>query len=227
MGNSVALWLFKSIIIKLLSGIIAIIYFCLGGLAEARDEEGSGSVSLETITVTSTRVARDLSEVPLSVSVIGEKQIEEKPLPDTVDYIRSLPGVQADQNNYFGHPNFSIRGYGSERTLILIDGIKQKISSTYLMSSGGYAHLDPSEIERVEVIKGPASALYGTDAIGGVINIITKKGGDKPVSFNVGLKYDGSYETLIPRAAIFGTYKGFYYRVSGSGFTSNDMVTQN
>ncbi|MDR1608496.1 MAG: TonB-dependent receptor [Deltaproteobacteria bacterium] len=203
--------------------ILGALILILTMAAEAQETSSDGSVTLEKISVTSTRVTRDLSEIPLSVSVIGQTQIEEKPLPETLDYLRDVPGVQVGQNT-MGSPTFSIRGSGSARTLVLVDGVKQKIATAYFESEAGEINVDPSEIERIEVIKGPASALYGSDAIGGVINVITKKGGDKPVGFNVGLKYDGSNESLVPRASIFGTYAGFYYRVSGSGFTSRDKV---
>jgi hemoglobin/transferrin/lactoferrin receptor protein len=157
--------------------------------------------------------------------VVGEKQIEEKPLPSAIDYLRDMPGVQVAQTSS-GDYVFNIRGTGPGRALALVDGVKQKIAATYFAGDAGQINVDPSEIERIEVIKGPASALYGSDAIGGVINVITKKGGDKPVGVSAGLKYDGSTESLVPRAAIFGSYEGFYYRVSGVGFKSRDMVLQ-
>jgi hemoglobin/transferrin/lactoferrin receptor protein len=161
----------------------------------------------------------------LSVSVVGEKHIEEKPLPDAIDYLREIPGVQVSRNS-LGYYTFSVRGNGPGRTLVLVDGVKQKIAAAYFESEAGQIRVDPSEIERIEVIKGPASALYGSDAMGGVINVITKKGGDKPVGVSVGLTYDGSTESLAPRAAIFGTHEGFYYRVSGVGFRYKDKILQ-
>jgi hemoglobin/transferrin/lactoferrin receptor protein len=194
-------------------------------MAQERADEVD-SIALEPVLVTSTRVVKDLSEVPLSVSVVSEKQIEEKPMPETIDYLRETPGVQVNRNS-LGFYTFSIRGNGTGRTLVLVDGVKQKIATAYFEDEAGQINVDPSEIERIEVIKGPASALSGSDAMGGVINVITKKGGDKPVGGSVGLKYDGSNESLVPRAAIFGTYKGFYYRASGVGFKSKDKILQN
>jgi hemoglobin/transferrin/lactoferrin receptor protein len=191
--------------------------------AQVADE--SGDIKMSPITVTSTRVTRDLSEIPLSITVVGTREIEEKPVPDLVDFLRDVPGAQVSQGA-FGQYTFSLRGSGSERTLVLVDGVKQRIATTLYSEPTGFINLDPSEIERIEVIKGPASALYGSDAIGGVINVITKKGGDKPVGGSVGIKYDGSTESWIPRLAIYGSYQGFYYRVSGSGFTSRDMILQ-
>ena len=90
--------------------------------------------------------------------------------------------------------------------------------------------VDPSSIERIEVIKGPASVLYGSDAIGGVINIITKKGGDKPLQGSIGLSYDGSGDGFTQNASIYGSYNGWKYRLSGSNsdykdFNAPDGVT--
>jgi hemoglobin/transferrin/lactoferrin receptor protein len=213
MGNFFRAWF------GFFSGVIGLIIFFPTTMALAQEKQDEESVSLAPVLVTATRVTRDLSEVPLSVSVIGEKQIEEKPMSDATDYLRETPGVQIGSNAKYGYYTFSIRGAGTGRSLILVDGVKQKYAFTFFDNhEEGHINVDPSEIERIEVIKGPASALYGSDALGGVVNVITKKGGDKPVGLSVGIRYDGSNESLVPRAAIYGTTKGFYYRVSGSGF---------
>ncbi|MDR1677579.1 MAG: TonB-dependent receptor [Deltaproteobacteria bacterium] len=169
---------------------------------------------LAPITVTSTRVRRELKEIPLSVSVVSDKTIAENPKQEPAEYIRDLPGVQATQNSY-GEYLFNLRGYSPERTLLLIDGVRQTRATALLVSEMGGLTLDPSDIERIEVVKGPASALYGSDAIGGVVNIITRKGGDKPFGFNLGLVYNGSNASITPRASFYGSQAGFYWRVSG------------
>ncbi|MDR0550146.1 MAG: Plug domain-containing protein [Deltaproteobacteria bacterium] len=117
-------------------------------------------ITLEPIMVTSTRVERELKEIPLSVSVIDETEINEQPRQDAADYIRTMPGVQI---SYLanGQAFYSVRGFGTERVLLLVDGVKQKLASTLNSSEAGSVNLDPSEIERIEVIKGPASVLYG------------------------------------------------------------------
>jgi hemoglobin/transferrin/lactoferrin receptor protein len=217
-GPAAVLWLAIACALELI--------FAPAAGAQGTEIGSDGSITLETISVTSTRVTRDLSEVPLSVTVVGERQIEEKPLPDTVDYLRDMRGVQVTQTLY-GDYSLSLRGTGAGRALALVDGVKQKIAAGYFAAESGQIDVDPSEIERIEVIKGPASVLYGSDAIGGVINVITKKGGDKPVGVSAGLKYDGSAESLVPRAAIFGSYEGFRYRASGSGLKSRDRILQN
>ncbi|MDR1546532.1 MAG: TonB-dependent receptor plug domain-containing protein, partial [Deltaproteobacteria bacterium] len=185
-------------------------------------QPSSASSQLEAITVTSTRVNRDLSEIPLSISVVGQREIAENPKPDVSDHVKELPGVQLTTNTY-GQHLFSLRGQSSDRTLILIDGVRQRIASSLLAEEAGGIYVDPSEIERIEVLKGPASSLYGSDAIGGVINVVTKKGGDKPLGFSVGLVYDGSTEGVAPKASVYGTRGGFYWRLSGAGFRGADL----
>ncbi|MDR1656549.1 MAG: TonB-dependent receptor [Deltaproteobacteria bacterium] len=209
--------------IKMLSLLAALLAATIIPTAVAAAQEvGATSSTLETITITSTRVDRALAEVPLSISVVGEEQIRDQPMPEASDYIQLLPGVQVNKNSYAQY-QFSLRGHGSDRTMILIDGIKQRMATTLNAEEAGGINLDPSEIERIEIIKGPASALYGSDAIGGVVNIITKKPFDRPFGFEVGLLYDGSTEGLNPRAAIYGNHAGFYWRLAGSYFDAGEL----
>ncbi|MDR2443760.1 MAG: TonB-dependent receptor [Deltaproteobacteria bacterium] len=222
---------FTRVKIVIIASLIAFLLFFNASYAGAQLSVGQGSSVLEPIVVTSTRVTRDLSEVPLSISVVGEEEIEDRPLPSVIEYLKEMPGVQITPvlesgGGHRGQYSYSIRGNGPERTLVLVDGVKQNLVAAYYATEAGQVNLDPSEIERIEIIKGPASVLYGSDAIGGVVNIITKKGGNKPIGFSAGLKYDGSNQSLIPRVSIFGSYQGFNYRVSGSGFESQDMVLQ-
>ncbi|MDR2443189.1 MAG: TonB-dependent receptor, partial [Deltaproteobacteria bacterium] len=190
-------------------------------MALAQDDVGA-KAELNPIIVTSTRVTRELSEIPLSITVVGQEQIQDNPLPEVSDYIQQLPGVQINKNSYAQY-QFSLRGHGSDRTMILIDGVKQRIATTLNAEEAGGVNLDPSEIERIEIIKGPASALYGSDAIGGVVNIITKKPFAKPFGFDVGLLYDGSTDGLIPRASFYGNHKGFYWRLAGSYLDAGEL----
>ncbi|MDR2422129.1 MAG: Plug domain-containing protein [Deltaproteobacteria bacterium] len=107
---------------------------------------------MDVISVTATRVTRDLREIPLSVSVIGEAQIAEDPKTDVGDYLRDAPGLQVGQSVY-GQRQFSVRGHGSERTMILIDGVRQKFLSALLTEEAGGINLDPADIERIEALK--------------------------------------------------------------------------
>ena len=129
----------------------------------------------EVITVTTK--AHDLRTAPASISVITADQIMAQPVNDIADVLRYEVGIQT-QTDTNGRNTIGIRGMGSKYTLLLVDG--KRISSSNALWRGGNFDNAPvplGMIERVEVIRGPMSALYGSDAIGGVINIITKQPG--------------------------------------------------
>lgn len=175
---------------------------------------------LETVIVTSTRVERSLEELPISVSVVSEEDVRRNPAVTIADQISSVPGVMVD-NQTPGIKRVNIRGMASSRVLVLIDGVKQP--ELRLAADGAPIGVDPSQIERIEVIKGPASSLYGSDAIGGVINIITKKGGDKPFAFSQNFIYDSSNDGYGWQSSVFGGFQGFNYRLSYGGFNADDI----
>ncbi len=190
----------------------------------ADGEETPASVSIAPIMVTATRVEADLREIPMSVSVVNKTEIEEHPSPEVADHFTNVPGASfsAGKSGAGNNAMISLRGLEAGRVLYLIDGVRQNSVFKEDMNKG-LMNVDPEDIERIEVIKGPASSLYGSDAIGGVINIITKKGGDgKPIGFRAGLDLDSSTMGIGGRGAVYGDYNGFSYRFSGSGVNAND-----
>lgn len=129
----------------------------------------------EVITVTTT--AHNTRSAPASISVITAEQIKAAPVNDLADLLRHEVGIQAEANAN-GRSEIGIRGMSGKYTLVLVDG--KRLSSSNAMWRGGDFDNTPvplGMIQRVEVIRGPMSALYGSDAIGGVINIITKQPG--------------------------------------------------
>ncbi|MEF2788616.1 MAG: TonB-dependent receptor plug domain-containing protein, partial [Parasutterella excrementihominis] len=115
---------------------------------------------------------QQLLEVPMAVTVVTNQEIQESAARNVGELLEDIPGVMVNNAGSQGLKRVSIRGEDTFRTLTLIDG--QKISEQKSMS-GASILIDPNSIERIEVIKGPASVLYGSDALGGVVNIITKK----------------------------------------------------
>ncbi len=201
----------------------AVLTVCLGSTAAMAAQD----VYTKGVEVTATRVTRDLMDVPMSVGVVGEQEIAKKGTALVGRLVEDVPGVQLTTNGMPGQQYVKIRGEDVDRTVILIDG--QRLFEQKSMI-GTPILVDPSSIERIEVIKGPASVLYGSDAIGGVINIITKKGGDKPLQGSIGLSYDGSGDGFTQNASIYGSYNGWKYRLSGSNsdykdFNAPDGVT--
>jgi len=136
-------------------------------------------VDLEELVVTATATERQLRDAPASLSVITREQLEKRPVQDLEDALCGTPGLQFTGVG-MTRRGISIRGMGSEHTLVLRDG--QRINT----SAGAIAHADfdlgwiPVEsIERIEVVRGPMSSLYGSEALGGVVNVITRKATDR------------------------------------------------
>jgi hemoglobin/transferrin/lactoferrin receptor protein len=145
-------------------------------------QDSDATIRVHSIMVTVNRVLQDLMDVPETVNVITADEIERSPYSTITELLAQVPGVSTDNSSaaIAGAERISIRGETSGRTLILIDGIKA-VDKDYDDNS---VLIDLSQVERIEIIKGPASVLYGSSGIGGVINIITKKGGDKPIGFS-------------------------------------------
>ncbi len=151
-------------------------------------------INLEPTVVTATSTERQLNDAPASVTVISREELVLRPVQDLEDALRGAPGLQFTGIG-MTRRGVSIRGMGSEHTLILVNG--QRINS----AAGAVAHADfdlgwvPVEaIERIEVIRGPMSSLYGSEALGGVVNVITRRGTDAwhgAAQFNGGVREDG------------------------------------
>ncbi|MDR1044348.1 MAG: TonB-dependent receptor [Candidatus Adiutrix sp.] len=186
---------------------------------ESQELQEGGEIVLREVLVTATRTERDLMAVPMSVSVVSEQDLKREPAVNVADALADIPGVAVTDGGMPGGKRVMIRGENPMRSLILIDGVK--VSEQKSMS-GSAILIDTSQIERIEVIKGPASVLYGSEAIGGVVNIITKKGGDKPVGFSQQLVADSSTASVDIQSAVFGTAGGFNYRFSASGVNAGD-----
>jgi hemoglobin/transferrin/lactoferrin receptor protein len=180
------------------------------------------AVELGKTVVIATKTERLIQDVPASISVITSEEIERMCATSVADLLRDVPGVEILLNSSPASQRVMIRGEESQRTLILIDG--QKVSENKSMD-GAPMLIDPNMIERIEIIKGPASVLYGSEAIGGVVNIITKKAGTKPIQVTLSETYNSSTEGWQGFGSVFGLYKGFGYRVSAIYSDQGDLHT--
>lgn len=154
---------------------------------------------LNDVVVSASGFEQDLVDAPASISIITKEELEKKPIKDIGEAIGDIPGVDVTMNKT-GTYDFSIRGFGSSYTLVLIDGKRQSVANGFYdngFSGSESGYLPPlSMIERIEVIRGPASTLYGSDAVGGVINIITKKNPDETeanIEFNTLLQQHSNH----------------------------------
>ena len=171
--------------------------------------------SEETMIVSTSRSDLNLWNSPATIQVIGSKALENSTSVSVADDLRDIPGVEITDNALAGRKQIRIRGEASSRVLILIDG--QQV--TYQRAGQDYGAgllIDESALERIEVVKGPYSVLYGSQAIGGVVNFITKKGGDKPLGGIVKATYNSSTAGWQESAAAWGSIGRFDYRINGS-----------
>lgn len=128
-----------------------------------------------------------ITDAPASISVVTKEELQKRSYTNLLDAVREIEGVDiGETRDKTGQGSVSIRGMGGDYTLLLIDGKRQNnVGDIYPNNFGGNQqnHIPPLEmIERVEIIRGPMATLYGADAIGGVINIITKKISNKWVT---------------------------------------------
>lgn len=172
------------------------------------------------VRVTASRVERELLDVNMSVSVITAEDIERSGAQTIADLIKDVPGVEINTDGSQGIKRVMIRGEDAFRTLIMIDG--QRMTEQKSMS-GTPILIDPAQIERIEVIKGPASVLYGADALGGAINIITKKGGKDTVQGSVSAGLNSSNNGGSASAQIYGKAGDFRYRLGAAYEKGNDL----
>ncbi|PRD41876.1 TonB-dependent receptor [Phyllobacterium phragmitis] len=147
-----------------------------GALAQTAED---GTILLEPIVVTATSSERFLKDAPASVTVVTGEELRERPVQDLAQAVEGTPGVQLTGIG-LGRRGISIRGMLPEQTLVLVDGMRVSNSASAVAHSDYELGWVPAEaIERIEVVRGPMSSLYGSEALGGVVNIITRQATDK------------------------------------------------
>ena len=145
------------------------------GVSVAQDAPAKQETVLSTIVVTPLRRESALASATASVTVIDRASIEKAPTLDLLQLLRSYAGVSVVNYGGMGaSSSLSLRGMGSTRTLVLVNGVRVSSATS---GTATLSNIPLESIERVEIAKGPHSSAYGADAIGGVINIITREGG--------------------------------------------------
>jgi len=177
-------------------------------------EKGS-EITMKEVVVTATRDRENVREVPANISVITASDIERSGATSLVEILEKLEGINF--KSYSGNDSqafIDMRGFGGDnpfgKTLVMLDGRRLNRPD---MASVNWLQILLSNIERIEVVRGSNSVLYGDSAIGGVINIITKRGEGKPEA-GVSL-ISGSYGLQDGRASVSGSRNGFSYALTG------------
>jgi vitamin B12 transporter len=192
---------------------LALSPICGDAYAQSRLEQ------LPDIVVTAGRAPEPIGSTGSAISVISGDTLTTSNPASLTDALRSVPGLMVTQaGGPAGTTGVMLRGANTGQTLVLIDGIRVNDPSG-AAGDFNFALVAPGTVDRVEVLRGPQSALYGSDAMGGVINIITKKGGG-PAQYSIRTE-GGSYGTASTTASMSGSSGAWNYAVTGSGQHTN------
>ena len=190
--------------------------------------------TVDNIVVTGTRTSNVLSEIPNTTTVIDLTEIEARNDLSVADLLRNVPGIHVTQpSGQGGDAGVFMRGGDLEMTMVLLDGIRVNDPNDSRGSAFDFSTVSPSEIERIEIVRGPQSAVYGSNAIAGVINIISKGRAEQlGVSLFAEAGTDDYYRGAVDIAGPIGADGGFSLRaattddgepVAGTTFASDSI----
>lgn len=182
--------------------------------------DGDTAMLLPEISVTANRVPTAADATGSALTVITADELQQRQTQILSDVLRTVPGVAVNRTGPMGTlTQVRIRGSEGNQTLVLIDGIE--VNDPASGSEYDFAHLLAGDIERVEVLRGPQSALYGSDAVGGVINIVTRRGNGAP-SLSAAVE-GGSFGTWAGRVTAGTGNDRYDVAVSAQGVRSTGV----
>ena len=202
------------------TALLGAVSLSLVSSALAQDEQ-TDETTLDTVIVEGSRLNQTETEIGSSVTIITAEDIDALGFDFAVDAIAAAPGVTVNSNGAFGgQASVRIRGAATGQTLVLIDGIPVNDPTS---PSGGFnfARVDTENIERIEVLKGPQSTLWGTDAIGGVVSITTKRP-DQGFGGSAFAEY-GSFNTFRGGASVGNANDAGDFRLAITGTFSDGL----
>ncbi len=192
-------------------------YLLLAALPSSPSQAGDIPAAMEHIVVTASRVDIPLDEVGSSVSVLSADQLRSRQYLFLSDSLREVPGLAVNRQGVAGSSTqVRVRGSEGNHVLVFIDGIE--VNDLAQGSEFNFAHLLTQDIGQVEVVKGPQSALWGSDALGGVINIVSSKP-EEPLAVNAHLE-SGSFESQNAGFSIASRSDRFYIRLASQYLNS-------
>ena len=189
----------------------------MAGLALASSISQASAETLSPVIVTATRTAQTADQSLASVTVVTRQDIERLQANNLQEVLTGLPGLNLANNGGPGkNTSVFLRGTESDHVLVLIDGVEIGSATT---GSAAFQYLPVEQIERIEIVRGPRSTLYGSEAIGGVIQIFTRKGGAgvTPV-LSLG---SGSHQTFQASAGLNGGTETTWFNLNVSRYTTN------
>ena len=211
--------------IKIFSTIFILMTCFTFGVETPAPAEAKKEVTVkEKMTVTATRTEKAFVDVPNSITLIPVEELEQRLGSGSIaDMLTDVPGIELRDSSVAGGKRLIIRGEGGNRVLVLIDG--QRVSEQKSMD-GIPLLVDATNIEQIEVVKGPSSVLYGSDALGGVVNIITRKNGDNDgLSGRVSGSYNSGANGYVGGLSLSGNYNPFTFHIAASKTDHGDRET--
>jgi vitamin B12 transporter len=209
---------------RILSIALVVTLICPCLLSQENQDQKASSLQHE-IVVTANRLETPAKEIATTVTVITAEELQRSNKTSVLEALEEILGVFVTQNGPpGGFGSVLLRGANSEHTLIMMDGVELNDPITPSRSFD-LAHFSIANVERIEILRGPQSTLYGSDALSGVINIITKKGGGKPTFSLSGL--GGTYGTYSGTAGLNGSTKKIDYSLQASYFQSAGFSAAN
>ena len=204
------------------TGVITLFVLLTLQPAAAQSPPGAETIEqLPEIVVSASRVPLEAKAVGSAVTVITAEEIERKQARVVSDLLREVPGVAVHRSGPPGAQTaVRIRGGEAGHTLVIIDGVKVNDpadgNATY-----NFGHLLTADVERIEVLRGPQSGIYGSDAIGGVINIITRKGRG-PATASMSAE-GGSFGTANIMTGFRGAGEGYHFSLGATGYRTSGI----
>jgi iron complex outermembrane receptor protein len=207
--------------------VVLAFLFCLSPPLYAQEKEKEGERSqaiprfeLDEIVVTATRAEEPITDIPRNVTVITSSDIEQAPSNNIVDLIVRESGISL--RSFFGNDKqavIDIRGMGDtapSNVIVMVDGMRLNSAD---LTGADFSSIPLDQVERIEIVRGAGSVMYGDGAVGGVINIITKQGQKEP-EVSLYTSY-GSYATFDGRASYRGSSNNFSLAAIGDYYDSN------
>ena len=200
-----------------LSASLVALTFATSAYAQTSATAPGGDTEVDTVVVTATRVPTPKLKVADSITVFTAADIAAKQQQTLPDVLEDSPGLNVVQTGGpGGQTSVFMRGTNSNHVKVLVDGIDVSDPSSP-SATFDFGQFLTSDIGRVEILRGPQSGLYGSDAIGGVINVITKNG-EGPARVSAGVE-GGSFATFNQNAAVSGSTGSFHYTANIEHFT--------
>ena len=173
-------------------------------------EQKTAKTSLDTIVVTATRSEEQIENVPARIAVIESQIIEQSPLASLVDLLMVEPAINVVQSGGYGQmSSIFLRGTESDQALVLRDGVRLNAATS---GAPPLPFIDTTDIKQIEILKGPASVLYGSDAIGGVVQLITKTPTQNSAFVSTEAGEHRTYKSLV---GVDLTEDGYYAQIRG------------